>query len=304
VPFAIFGSIALATVVYLLLQFAFIGAIAPEHLKDGWAALEYSSPFAQLALAMNLNWLAVLLYADAFISPSGTGTTYTATTARMIYAMERSDTVPAILGRVHPRYGIPRPAMWFNLLVSFIFLFFFRGWGKLAAVISVATIITYLVVPISVMVLRRTAPTLHRPLRVPGLAFLAPIAFVLATLMLYWARWPHTGEIMLLLILPMPVYLYYQGKAGWLKFDRQLRAAWWLIAYLLVITALSWAGSEEFGGSDHISYGWDQLCVVVAALIFFAWGLRSGWRTPAIEALDPGSISGGAPESQVQSLSP
>ena len=87
----------------------------------------------------------------------------------MIYAMERSGTAPEILGRVHPRYGIPRPAMWFNLVVSFIFLFFFRGWGKLAAVISVATIITYLVVPISVMVLRRTAPDLHRPLRVPGL---------------------------------------------------------------------------------------------------------------------------------------
>ena len=88
----------------------------------------------------------------------------------MIYAMERSGTVPAVFGRVHPRYGIPRPAMWFNLVVSFIFLFFFRGWGKLAAVISVATIITYLVVPISVMVLRRTAPELHRPLRVPGTA--------------------------------------------------------------------------------------------------------------------------------------
>ena len=123
--------------------------------------------------------------------------------------------------------------MWFNLLVSFIFLFFFRGWGKLAAVISVATIITYLVVPISVMVLRRTAPDLHRPLRVPGLPVLAPIAFVLATLMLFWARWPHTGQIMLLLILPLPVYLYYQAKGNWRDFGRQLRASWWLLAYLI-----------------------------------------------------------------------
>ena len=169
VPFAIFGSIALSTVVYLMLQVAFLGSVSPDHLGEGWAALEYSSPFAQLALALNLNWLAILLYADAFVSPSGTGSTYTATTARMIYAMERSGTVPEVFGRVHPKYGIPRPAMWFNLAVSFVFLFFFRGWGKLAAVISVATIITYLVVPISVIVLRRTAPNLHRPLRVPGL---------------------------------------------------------------------------------------------------------------------------------------
>jgi amino acid transporter len=286
VPFAIFGSIALSTVVYLMLQVAFLGSVAPDHLGEGWAALEYSSPFAQLALALNLNWLALFLYADAFVSPSGTGSTYTATTARMIYAMERSGTVPEVFGRVHPKYGIPRPAMWFNLLVSFIFLFFFRGWGKLAAVISVATIITYLVVPISVIVLRRTAPNLHRPLRVPGLPLLAPMAFVLATLMLFWARWPHTGQIMLLLILPLPVYLYYQDKGNWRDFGRQLRASWWLFAYLIVITVLSWAGSKEFEGHDYIGYGWDQLCVAVTSLAFYFWGVRSGWRTPAVIAVE------------------
>jgi amino acid transporter len=286
VPFAIFGSIALSTVVYLMLQVAFLGSVSPDHLGEGWAALEYSSPFAQLALALNLNWLALLLYADAFVSPSGTGSTYTAATARMIYAMERSGTVPELLGRVHPKYGIPRPAMWFNLLVAFIFLFFFRGWGKLAAVISVATIITYLVVPISVIVLRRTAPNLHRPLRVPGLPVLAPMAFVLATLMLFWARWPHTGQIMLLLILPLPVYLYYQAKGNWRDFGRQLRASWWLLAYLIAITVLSWAGSKEFEGHDYIGYGWDQLCVAVTSLAFYFWGVRSGWRTPAVIAVE------------------
>jgi amino acid transporter len=286
VPLAIFGSIALSTVVYLMLQMAFLGSVAPEHLSEGWAALEYSSPFAQLALALNLNWLALLLYADAFVSPSGTGITYTATTARMLYAMELSGTVPKIFGRVHPRYGIPRPAMWFNLAVSFVFLFFFRGWGKLAAVISVATIITYLVVPISVIVLRRTAPELHRPLRVPGLPVLAPIAFVLSSLMLFWARWPHTGEIMLLLILPLPVYLYYEAKGNWRDFVRQLRAAWWLFAYLITITVLSWAGSKEFEGHGYIGYGWDQLCVALTSLAFYFWGVRSGWRTPAVIAVE------------------
>jgi amino acid transporter len=286
VPFAIFGSIALSTVVYLMLQVAFLGSVSPEHLSEGWAALEYSSPFAQLALALNLNWLALLLYSDAFVSPSGTGITYTATTARMVYAMERSGTVPEIFGRVHPKYGIPRPAMWFNLAVSFVFLFFFRGWGKLAAVISVATIITYLVVPISVIVLRRTAPELHRPLRVPGLPVLAPMAFVLATLMLFWARWPHTGQIMLLLILPLPVYLYYQAQGQWRDFGRQLRGAWWLFAYLVTITVLSWAGSKEFEGHGYIGYGWDQLCVAITSVVFYFWGVRSGWRTPAVIAVE------------------
>ncbi|HEX3846368.1 MAG TPA: APC family permease [Steroidobacteraceae bacterium] len=290
VPFAIFGAIGLSTVVYLLLQFAFLGSVAPESLSGGWASLEYSSPFAQLAIALNLNWLAILLYADAFVSPSGTGTTYTASTARLIYAMERNGTVPSILGRVHPRYGIPRPAMWFNLLVSFIFLFSYKGWSMLAAVISVATIITYLIVPISVVVLRTTAPHIHRPLRIPGLKVLSPLAFTLATLMLFWARWPNTGEIMLLLVLPMPVYFFYQAKNQWRGFDRALRAAWWLVGYLLAITVLSWAGSREFGGRGWIPYGWDQLAVAITSLFFYAWGVRSGWRTPDLDALEARSL--------------
>jgi len=290
IPIAIFGSIALSAIVYIMLQVAFLGAVAPAVVREGWAALDYSSPFAQLALALNLNWLALLLYGDAFVSPSGTGTTYTATTARMIYAMQRNGTVPAALGRVHPRYGIARPAMWFNLAVSFVFLLFFRGWGKLAAVISVATIVTYLIVPISALALRRTAPELPRPLRVPGLRIVAPAAFVLATLMLYWARWPYTGEIVLLLILPMPVYLYTQAKRGSEEFGRQLRGAWWLIAYLATVVALSWAGSTAFAGHNYIGYGWDQLCVALAALVFCLWGARSGWRTPALTQIEPQSL--------------
>jgi len=284
VPLGIFGSIALSTVVYLLLQVAFLGAVPPDHLAEGWAGLEFSSPFAQLALALDLNALAVLLYADAFVSPSGTGSTYTAVAGRLLYAMERSGTAPRIIGRLHPRFGIPRPAMWVDLVVAFAFLFFFRGWGKLAAVISVATIITYLVVPISVVSLRRTAPSFPRPLRIPALTILAPLAFVLATLMLFWSRWPHTGQIILLLGLPLPLYFYSQARAGWREFRRHLRAAWWLIGYLVSIAGLSWAGSREFEGNGWIPYGWDQFCVAVAALGFYAWGIHSAWRTPALLA--------------------
>src|SRR5690348_2673651 len=95
----------------------------------GWHGINFSSPFADLAIILGMQWLATLLFIDAVISPSGTGMTYTATTARMLYGMERNGTLPAILGRVHPKWGVPRPAMWVNLAVSFMFLFFFRGWG-------------------------------------------------------------------------------------------------------------------------------------------------------------------------------
>jgi len=176
--------------------------------------------------------------------------------------------------------------MWVNLVVSFLFLFFFRGWGTLAAVISVATIISYLTGPVSVMTLRRTAPGLHRPLRLAGLPLLAGVAFIMSTELLYWARWPLTGEIILLMVVALPVYFYYQAKSGWHDFGRQMKGAWWLVFYLPTLAFVSWAGSTTFGGKGYLSYGWDLVVVGVIGLVFYLWGVRSGWRTPSVEAAE------------------
>ncbi len=284
IPFAILASIALATVIYIILQVAYIGAVPPAMLaRAGWHGINLRSPFAELALLVNLNWLALLLYADAFVSPSGTGITYTATTARMLVGMQRNGTLPRLFGRIHPRWGIPRPAMWLDLAVAYLFLFFFRGWGTLAAVISVATIISYLTGPVSAMTLRRTAPDLARPLRIAALPVLAGIAFVMSTELLYWARWPLTGQIILLMVVALPVYAYYQVRGGWFGFRRHLRGASWLLAYLPVMAMLSWLGSTRFGGKGYIPYGWDLVVVACVGMVFYLWGVRSGWRTPAVE---------------------
>jgi amino acid transporter len=284
IPFAVIGSIALATIIYVILQLAYIGAVPRDLLaKAGWHGLDFSSPFADLAVILGLQWLAVLLFADAVISPSGTGITYTATTARMLYGMERNGTLPKVLGRLNPKWGVPRPAMWVNLGVAYFFLYWGRGWDSLAAVIGVATVISYLTGPVSVMTLRRTAPDLQRPLRIAGLPILAGVAFIMATELLYWATWPLTGEIILLMVVALPVYLYYQAKANWHDIGRQLNGAWWLIVYLPTIAALSWAGSDKFKGHNYLPYGWDLVIVAVIALFFYVWGVKSGWRTPSVE---------------------
>ena len=287
VPFAVIGSILIALVIYVLLQVAYIGAVSPSDVAKGWSHFNFASPFAELALALNLNWLAIMLYVDAFVSPSGTGTTYMATTTRMIYAMERNNTLPKMFGNVHPFYGVPRNAMWFNLAVSFVFMFFFRGWSSLAAVISVATVISYLTGPISLMALRRTATHVERPLKLPFMGVIAPFAFVCASLVLFWAKWPLTGEIILLMIVALPIYFYYQGKSGWGGWGGDLKAAWWLVAYLPTMAVLSVIGSRQFGGLNLLPYGWDMLVVALFALGFYFWGVNTGYRTRYLDEREP-----------------
>jgi amino acid transporter len=284
IPIAVIGSILMAGVIYVLLQLAFIGAVKPSMVTNGWGNIQLKSPFADLAMAWGLNWLALLLFADAFISPSGTGMTYTATTARMIYGMERNGYFPKVFGFVNPKVGVPRAAMWLNLVVSFIFLFLFRGWGSLASVISVATLISYVTGPISVMVFRRYSnDAVHRPFKIKGMQIIAPIAFIMASLIYYWAQWPLTGKVTLIMVIGLPIYLYYQAKSNWEGFSKDLKSGLWLIVYLLYMAFISWIGSSKFNGINIIPYGWDFVVIIISALIFYTWGIRSGYLTKDLE---------------------
>jgi amino acid transporter len=275
VPISIFGSILLAGVIYLFLQYAFIGTVPAKMLTNGWAGIDLKSPFADLALFLGLNWLAIVLFADAFVSPSGTGMAYTATTARIVNGMEANHTFPKVFGHLHPKYGAPRPALWLNLVVALIFAFMFRGWGSLADIISTATVITFIIAPISVMSLRRTATEFNRPLKIKGLNIIAPFAFVLSTLILYWSSWPINGEVFLIMLVGLPIYFYYQGKNK--NLWAELKGGLWFVVYLVFYAIIAYFGSSKFGGHNAIPYGIDMIVVSLSSLVFYAWGTRSGW---------------------------
>ena len=285
VPIAVIGSILICAVIYVLLQVGFLGAVPSEMLTQaGWSGIKFSSPYAQLALAANINFLAILLYVDAFVSPSGTGSTYTASSSRMLWGMEKNGILPKLFGTVHPKYGIPRPAMWLNLVCAFIFFFWFRGWDTGADVTSVACVLSYLIGPVSVSVLRDIAPERARPLKLPALKWLAGVAFTLGTLVLYWARWPLTAEVIGTLSPVLLLWGYYEARNDWKDFGRQLRGALWLVLYLPGVALLSYIGSDQFGGHGLLPFGWDLLIVAAFGAGFFLWGLKSGWKTIHLEA--------------------
>jgi amino acid transporter len=292
-PLAVFGSLLIAVVLYVTLQVAFVGGTPQKMLGQGWGKISFSSPFAELATAVNLNWLAMILYVDAFVSPTGTGATYTASTARIVGAVQRSGALPKRLGQTDERSGAPRPAMWLNLLVGFAFLVSFPGWSALAAVISVACILSYLAGPVGVATLRRTAPDLERPFRLPAMRVFTGTAFVFATLLLYWAKWPTTGEVIIIILISTPLYLWAEVKHRWRDWRRQLKGAAWLLAYMPAMALVSLVGSREFGGLGLIPFGPDLVVAALAGLGFYLWGVRSGWRTPAIERRTKGEEDDG-----------
>ncbi|MEW9992754.1 APC family permease, partial [Clostridium butyricum] len=149
-------SLTLSAILYIVLQSTFITSMPSSMLHEhGWSGINFNSPFADMAILLGLNWLAILLYMEAVVSPFGTGVSFVAVTGRVLRAMEENGHIPKFLGKINKKYNIPRVAIAFNAIISMIMVTLFRDWGTLAAVISTATLVAYLTGPTTVISLRK-----------------------------------------------------------------------------------------------------------------------------------------------------
>lgn len=269
-------SLLISGILYVILQSTFITAIPPKMIAaTGWHGIVFNSPFADMAILLGIHWLSVLLYMDAFVSPFGTGVSFVANTARALFAMEGNRHVPHFLGRINLKYGIPRYAMMVNTLLSMVMVTVFRSWAVLATVLSTATLIAYLTGPVTAVSLRKMGPKLYRPIRLKRLPWIAPMSFVLASLATYWAMWPTTVQVILIILLGLPFYFYYEWRNHFVSTRQAFKASGWMIGYLIFISIMSFIGSHQFNGLNWIPYPLDFIVIIIASLGFYWWGIRS-----------------------------
>jgi amino acid transporter len=276
---------------YVLLQVVFIGGVPTSHLAKGWSTISYSAPFAQLAMTLGLGWFATLLYADAILSPAGTGNIYTASTTRVLYALGNNHYFPRALTKVDSKTGIPYIALITALVMGLLFLAPFPAWQKLVGFVSSATVLTYIIGPVSAAVFRRIAPDAKRPVKLGGMHIIAPLAFIGGSLIIYWTGW----VVNLPLLIAMLVGLILYGTATLVAPDQiqrpslqSMKSGIWMVVYLLFMLAMSYYGSSVFGapfdkGKGLIHYPLDLVVIAVGSLIFYYWGVASGYKTKDVE---------------------
>ncbi|QQE77420.1 APC family permease [Alicyclobacillus sp. SO9] len=285
VPLAIIMAITIAAVLYVLLQIAFVGAIPGQDLASGWTKglrVTFKAPYADLATALGVMWLATLTKIDAVISPSGTGNIYLASTSRVIYAWAKTGTFFKLFAKVNKKTGVPRASLWLTFILSVFWTLPFPTWNKLVGVISSATVMTYIIGPISASALRSTASDLKRPFKLGGIRIIAPLAFIVSSLIIYWTGWKVDSWLIGLQVVVWLVYLLLQTKMPKDKYSirQQLSASWWLIAYYVLMFFVSLLGSKSFDGLNVLSTPWDQIAVVVIAIVCYYWGVASAVRVP------------------------
>jgi len=297
-PLAIIISVLIGTVIYCLLQVAFIVALPPALLgaHGGLIGLTCpdtgtcntsisqlnAGPFAAVAVLGGVAWLAHILRIDAFVSPSGTGLIYTTGTSRVSYGLARNRYFPQIFGRVSSN-GIP----WVGLIAAFIiglfFLLPFPSWHSLVGLITGASVLMYAGAPLSVGAFRGQVPDANRPYRMPAAWLLAPAAFVVADLLIYWSGFEVIWKLGVVLIIG------YVIIGICMAFDSQRppldwKSAVWLPVWLIGMGIISWQGQYS-GTSDkhplpptntfHIGFWWDILVVAAFSVAIYFWAMAT-----------------------------
>jgi amino acid transporter len=283
VPLAIIGAVIICLVIYILLQVAFIGVIPADHLIQGWNNIEENvpgGPFAAFAAILGLQWLAITLYADALISPAGTGLTFIGATARINYAMAKNGQFPKRFQQLN-RFRVPVWSLLFNFVVGIILFLPFPGWSDLVGFISSAAILSFAFGPVSLAALRYQAADLERPYRLPfGVAFSA-LSFVFVGFVVYWTGWETNWKVFLLVLagLLFLAVTHYRGKSP--EKSLHLKHSAWFMPYFTGLAAISWLGNYG-NGLGVLTHGLDLALIVVLSLTIFRLALN--WRLPDEEA--------------------
>lgn len=283
VPLAIFIAIAVSFIIYLALQYAFMGAVPADALSaHGWDGLKqvFQSPYADLARSLGITWLINLILVDAVISPAGTGNIYLAGASRVLFAWARNGHLFKIFGEVDAKSGVPRGALWLSLILSIAWTLpsEFQVWGGLIGAVTSATVFTYMPGPVTLAAFRQHIPGMVRPFRLPIAAVLSPLAFVASTLLIYWSGWSVNEILIPILIAAWVLYALFGKKDG--NFARDLKCAWWLLAYYVAMLIISYLGT--FGGTNTLSAPLDMILAAVAALVCYYWGAAASLPVPEI----------------------
>ncbi len=173
IPRGILGSLAICTVLYMLVSLVITGM-----LKYSDPRMATAAPLAAAFEASDAGWASKLISLGAVCGLTTVILVLLLGQSRVLFAMCRDGLLPKKLAKVHPRYGTPwvissATAVFVALLAGFVPL------AELSKLVSIGTLFAFVLVSAAVIILRRTRPDLPRAFRVPGVPWV-PILSILA----------------------------------------------------------------------------------------------------------------------------
>ena len=160
-PIGILASLAICTVLYILMALVMTGLTPFTNLNvphPVFVAIDAAGP--------GLKWLTYFINIGAIAGLASVVLVMLMGQPRIFYAMARDGLLPPIFGKVHPKFKTPYVATIITGAVAMVFggLFPIDILGEL---VSIGTLLAFIIVCAGVLVLRYRSPDLHRPFKTP-----------------------------------------------------------------------------------------------------------------------------------------
>jgi len=209
-PIGILGSLLICTVLYILMSAVLTGLLPYPLLND-------AAPVAvALGAHPQLVWLEVWVIIGALAGLTSVILVMMLAQARIFLAMSRHGLLPPFFGKVHPRFRTPHIATLITGVTAAVVAGLLPV-DLLGELVSIGTLIAFIVVCIGVLVLRKTRPDLPRPFRVKGVWFVAPAGVAMCALMIGFLPVDTWIRLVLWTAIGVAIYFAYSYKHSRLR---------------------------------------------------------------------------------------
>ncbi|APC96746.1 APC family permease [Francisella frigiditurris] len=266
IPIALVLSVVISLVIYLLLQAAFIGALPSEMISKGWQNLDFTSPLAQLLILLNINVWAMILYADAAVSPSGAGILYLGSGTRMLNGMAIDNQMPKFFSKVNPNFNLSRRSLILSLVIACSIPIFFKNWQDIMIVVTVFQLISCVAIPVAFAKLRLTKQDQDKRLfKMPAGSILSFFMFIILSYLLVQAGEKALLWGLILHILFFIIYVFNFYGFNLHKAKLALFSSWSIFAYMTLVYIFGIANDK--GLLDNYAGTFIMIAVFIATYI-------------------------------------
>jgi basic amino acid/polyamine antiporter, APA family len=218
-PRGILGSLAICTVLFILVSGVMVGVVPYRQMLNEPAPLVVAINGAAAraggtAWAGPLDVVKVLVTVGALAALSSVMVVMMLAQPRIFLAMSRDGLLPEWAGRVHPRFKTPH----ISTIVTGVAVAIAAGLtpiSTLGQLVSIGTLMAFVIVSIGVIVLRRTRPDLPRPFRMPMVPLMPALSALIAFLLMLGlprSTWERLVVWMVLGVVLYGVYGYRRSR--------------------------------------------------------------------------------------------
>ncbi len=211
-PVGILGSLAICTVLYIVVS-GLLTAVVP------YGALNRPDPVAYGVDQMGVAWGSFLVKLGAIAGLGSVMLVMLLGQSRIFFTMSRDGLLPQWAGKVHPRFRTP----YISSISVGIFVGIFAALvpiGILGELVSIGTLLAFVIVSAGVIVLRYRHPDIPRPFKTPWVPAVPILSILVAGYMMASLPLDTWLRLVIWLVIGMFIYFGYSRKHSRLSVEQ------------------------------------------------------------------------------------